>query len=217
MANDRERVSGSHGRIRTCIDRLTAERPPVGRHGKKRASKGRHWKIGGAMGNRTPRRRSCKDHPSPTTSPWNGAHGRTRTSICNSVYGSPVRSRRRLRARGAWGWFRANLSAFSARRCHQISFPGMPRRAREHVPKPAMRRIGADAGNRTRTSRVALSCSAVELRPHGGEWVELNALPQRDGVYSAATGPPVLICIPRDLGCPSWLQVAESNRAQNGL
>jgi hypothetical protein len=28
-----------------------------------------------------------------------GAHGRTRTSICNSDYGSPVRSRRRLRAR----------------------------------------------------------------------------------------------------------------------
>jgi hypothetical protein len=26
--------------------------------------------------------------------------------------------------RGAWGWFRANLSASSARRCHQISFPG---------------------------------------------------------------------------------------------
>jgi hypothetical protein len=31
-----------------------------------------------------------------------GAHGRTRTSICNSDYGSPVRSRRRLRARGGW-------------------------------------------------------------------------------------------------------------------
>ncbi len=29
----------------------------------------------------------------------NGAHERTRTSICSSVYGSPVRSRRRLRAR----------------------------------------------------------------------------------------------------------------------
>jgi hypothetical protein len=25
---------------------------------------------------------------------------------------------------GAWRWFRANLSAFSARRFHQISFPG---------------------------------------------------------------------------------------------
>jgi hypothetical protein len=26
---------------------------------------------------------------------------------------------------GAWGWFRANLSAVSARRCHQISCPGV--------------------------------------------------------------------------------------------
>jgi hypothetical protein len=29
-----------------------------------------------------------------------------------------------LSSHGAWSWFRANLSAFSARRCHQISFPG---------------------------------------------------------------------------------------------
>ncbi len=31
---------------------------------------------------------------------------------------------------GAWSWFRANLSAFSARRCHQISFPGIRELAR---------------------------------------------------------------------------------------
>jgi hypothetical protein len=73
------------------------------------------------------------------------------------------------------------------------------------------RRNGADAGNRTRTSRVALSCSALELRPHGGEWVESNALPHRDGVYSAATGPPVLIGIPRDgHGCRSRSRTARS-------
>jgi hypothetical protein len=44
---------------------------------------------------------------------------------------------------GAWSWFRANLSAASTRRCHQISFPGLSSR------------IGADEENRTPFAGVA--------------------------------------------------------------
>ena len=40
---------------------------------------------------------------------FGGAHGRTRTSIFNSDYGSPVRSRRRLRARGRAGGPRSRV------------------------------------------------------------------------------------------------------------
>jgi hypothetical protein len=39
-----------------------------------------------------------------------GAHGRTRTRIFNSDYGSPVRSRRRLRARGRAGGPRSRVT-----------------------------------------------------------------------------------------------------------
>jgi hypothetical protein len=69
---------------------------------------------------------------------------------------------------GAWGWFRANLSAFSVRCFHQISFPGIgywwsERESNPHLP--LARRLlsqlsyrpnifisknGADGGNRTR-------------------------------------------------------------------
>ena len=80
---------------------------------------------------------------------------------------------------GARTWFRATLSCSSNRRCHQISFPG-------HSG------IGADAGNRNRAFGVALRNSTFELHPHGGKWRESNFLPQRDGVYSAATAPAVL-------------------------
>ncbi len=52
---------------------------------------------------------------------------------------------------GAWGRFRAHLSAASARRYHQISFPGVFR-------------IGAADRNRTRVFAVAPHGSAIELR-----------------------------------------------------
>jgi hypothetical protein len=53
-------------------------------------------------------------------------------------------------------------------------------------------RSGADAGNRNRAFGVALRNSTFELHPHGGKWRESNLLPQRDGVYGAATAPAVL-------------------------
>src|SRR5687767_11433595 len=52
---------------------------------------------------------------------------------------------------GAWGRFRAHLSAASMRRFHQISFPGEFR-------------IGAADGNRTHVCALATHGSAIELR-----------------------------------------------------
>jgi hypothetical protein len=52
---------------------------------------------------------------------------------------------------GAWGRFRAHLSAASTRRFHQISFPGELR-------------IGAADGNRTHVCTLATLGSAIELR-----------------------------------------------------
>lgn len=43
---------------------------------------------------------------------------------------------------GAWCWFRANLSAVSARRCHQISFPGELVRTAGLEPAPPEWRSG---------------------------------------------------------------------------
>src|SRR5262249_44130019 len=51
---------------------------------------------------------------------------------------------------GAWGRFRAHLSAASARRFHQISFPGGQN--------------GAADGNRTHVCAWATHGSAIELR-----------------------------------------------------
>ena len=62
-------------------------------------------------------------------------------------------------------------------------------------------RIGADAGNRTRAVGVAHRHTTVVLHPRsGGERKELNLVPHRDRVYSATTGPPVLICVLRSGG-----------------
>jgi hypothetical protein len=48
--------------------------------------------------------------------------------------------------------------------------------------------------------------SAVELREHGWERVELNALPLRGRVYSALTGPPVLIGTPQKVVLPGRIE-----------
>jgi hypothetical protein len=106
---------------------------------------------------------------------------------------------------GARSWFRANLSAVSARRCHQISFPSWAScwsRGRDLNPRarfcgPADRHSrhrddGADGGNRTRVFGVALRGWTFQLHPHGGKRRESNLLPQRDCVYGAATAPAVL-------------------------
>ena len=77
-------------------------------------------------------------------------------------------------------------------------------------PDQLSRRIGAGAGNRNRSFGVALRGSTFKLRPHGGKWRESNFLPQRDGVYSAATAPAVLIGTSRSLRArPARAELAE--------
>jgi hypothetical protein len=44
------------------------------------------------------------------------------------------------------------------------------------------------------TSRLSGECSTAELQEHGGRWVELNALPLQELVYSQPPGPPSLTC-----------------------
>jgi hypothetical protein len=95
---------------------------------------------------------------------------------------------------GAQSWFRANLSASSARRCHQTSYPSARWRVAEIVSASRWtsrhhRKIGANGGNQTRVSALATLGSVIELRSHGGKWMELNLLPRRDRVYGAATAP----------------------------
>ncbi len=81
---------------------------------------------------------------------------------------------------GAQSWFRANLSAVSTRRFHQISFLGVPARRRggsrharagslTQVGLPAearWRKDGAGGGNRNRVFGVALRGLTFQLRPH---------------------------------------------------
>jgi hypothetical protein len=56
----------------------------------------------------------------------NPRHPLARRGLCRLSYRPiTVRDHRALEI-GVRGWFRANLSAFSARRCHQISFPDPP-------------------------------------------------------------------------------------------
>jgi hypothetical protein len=88
---------------------------------------------------------------------------------------------------GAQGRFRAHLSAASAQRFHQISFLG---------------EIGADAGNRTRTSGVALQRSAIELRPHGGCGTDSNLHSTEAPGYSRP-GFPIPYTPERAIGCRS--------------
>lgn len=148
--------SGSHGRTRTCTDRLTAERPTVGRHGND------WWSTGESNS----ARRSCKDHLQPAAYP-----------VVPGVGFEPTSPRFQ---RGAF-----TRSASQANWC----------------------------GRRESNPDLKSGALALCLRAAPAWWGmgRVERLAARDGVYSAATGPPVLIGIPR-----SWLQVAESNRAQNG-
>jgi hypothetical protein len=75
-----------------------------------------------------------------------GRRGGQRSRVGDWLAG---RSREAAKA-GAWGWFRANLSAFSVRCFHQISFPGILTSACE--PKP-QRSVFAKASTDTRPMR----------------------------------------------------------------
>jgi hypothetical protein len=95
-----------------------------------------------------------------------------------------------LCAARAQSWFRANLSAASARRRHQISFLSeVMRRVRrrelvriEGIEPPSPEwRSGAQPIDQIRVLALLLQV--------GGKWMESNLLPQRDRVYSAATAP----------------------------
>lgn len=104
------------------------------------------------------RQRSCKDHPLTQSVP-------------------------RI---GAWSWLRSSLSAFSARRFHQISFPSM------------VRTPGIEPG----PERWQRSTQTTTPRPQfGGSRAESNTVPPRDRVYSATKGPPFLTCGSHGFGC----------------
>ena len=86
---------------------------------------------------------------------------------------------------GARTWFRATLSCSSGRRFHQISFPSIL------VRMPVIETGPSEWRSETRPSSY--------IRVSGGKWRESNFLPQRDGVYSAATAPAVLSGTSRNL------------------
>jgi hypothetical protein len=139
LSTRRSRPIGSPTRIRTWIDRLTAGRPAVGRSGN-----------GGAPRTRNPRSISLQGRSAdPARAPvFCFAQGaRPSCSACSERWreGSDPRE-----WGGAWGRFRAHLSAASTRRFHQISFPGGL--------------DGAADGNRTRVGAWATRGSAIELR-----------------------------------------------------
>jgi hypothetical protein len=137
LATRRSRRIGSPTRIRTWIDRLTIGRPAVGRSGN-----------GGAPRTRTELNLLAREICGPCAYPDWVALGARPCSACNGAMARWVRPPRR---HGAWGRFRAHLSAASARRFHQISFPGEFR-------------IGAADGNRTHVCALATHGSAIELR-----------------------------------------------------
>ncbi len=98
----------------------------------------------------------------------------------------------------AWGRFRAHLSAFSARRFHQISFPGeLVRTRRIELLSPEWR-SGIEPINYIRISVGAARRSPWTISTRAaGEWWEVDGiepLARRDRVYSAATAP----------ACPYW-------------
>ena len=128
---------GSPTRIRTWIDRLTTGRPTVGRSGN-----------GGAPRTRTELNLLARGIRGPCACPG---------SVCLGGHTLAPRVRSDCEKGlahelgGAWGRFRAHLSAASTRRFHQVSFPGELR-------------IGAADGNRTHVCVVATHGSAIELR-----------------------------------------------------
>jgi hypothetical protein len=87
-----------------------------------------------------------------------------------------------LCAARAQSWFRANLSAASTRRCHQISFLSA-----------VVRIEGIEPASSEWLDQVAIRAQPIDqirmVANFGGKWMESNLLPRRDRVYSAATAP----------------------------
>ena len=138
LATRRSRRIGSPTRIRTWIDRLTTGRPAVGRSGN-----------GGAPRTRTELNLLAREIRGPCAYPdWVCLGGQTLLRVQRS---DGEKGPTPANDGGAWGRFRAHLSAASTRRFHQISFPGEFR-------------IGAADGNRTHVCALATHGSAIELR-----------------------------------------------------
>ncbi len=141
LATRRSRRIGSPTRTRTWIDGLTTGRPAVGRSGN-------GWSTSDSNRAQPP----CKGGPrTPRVS-------RITFSIGGQTLAPRATEQWRERVRpprigGAWGRFRAHLSASSVRRFHQISFPGDMD-------------FGAADGNRTHVCALATHGSAIELRTH---------------------------------------------------
>ena len=138
LATRRSRRIGSPTRTRTWIDRLTTGRPAVGRSGN-----------GGAPRTRTELNLLAREICGPCACPdWVCLGGQTLLRVQRSDGEMGLTP---ANEHGAWGRFRAHLSAASTRRFHQISFPGEFR-------------IGAADGNRTHVCALATHGSAIELR-----------------------------------------------------
>jgi hypothetical protein len=156
-----------------------------------------------------PARRSCKDHLQPAAFPMVEMRRIEPLTLSLRTRCSPAEPHPRnwwtvrdsnslppqchrgalpieLTAHGAWGRFRAHLSASSARRFHQISFPGELERS---------------GGIEPLVGSLATSCSAIELRPRGGAWSESNHLPHREPVYSRPTAPACPYLHAPEFGC----------------
>jgi hypothetical protein len=110
-------VAGSPTRTRTWIDRLTVGRPTVGRSGN----------SGGAPRTRTELNLLAKEIRGPCACPdliLAYPSGPDPPAPRDRSNGEKESLTPRMRCDGAWGRFRAHLSAASTRRFHQISFPG---------------------------------------------------------------------------------------------
>ena len=121
-------VVGSPTRTRTWIDRLTTGRPAVGRSGN-----------GGAPRTRTELNLLAREIRGPCACPELVAlRGQTLGSACTERGEKGLTPR--IEDIGAWGRFRAHLSAASTRRFHQISFPGELRLVRPTGIEPVSAR-----------------------------------------------------------------------------
>ena len=139
LATRRSRRIGSPTRIRTWIDRLTTGRPAVGRSGNRLVEH-----LGLEPSSISLQGRSADLARTPIGLLWGSDPAPRATERWRERVQPP-------RIDGAWGRFRAHLSAASARRFHQISFPGEFR-------------IGAADGNRTHVCALATHGSTIELR-----------------------------------------------------
>ena len=116
----------------------------------------------------------------------------------------------------ARSWFRATLSAFSARRFHQISLPG------ELVRMPVIETGPDEWRSSARPSSYTRRSSLRKIRPGfpkhatsqmriGGNWTESNLLPEGTAFTAQRRHQPVLTCTSRSFSV--WSQGSESNRS----